>query len=287
MDALMNLTASQLKALWEQKKQEEKNRGNARFNQMVEECKKEIERVIEETDDEVAFVDVVREIAIQAGIALKVKTKRKGKSTGVSREKGNRTVNGYMCILNEERRKYKLSGRKEPTTKTADFVLTKVMGAKWKELKDQGVKNQQLQIDYQAWKEEDPINPKTASPIFINWWKKYGSKGIDVSSTYKTTDDFDTTVIMEDGRLATEETVDIDMISPESSRTTTDSEEAKVEKKKKKKRPKTAEELKAKAERREARKKAWEAEEAKKAKAKAEEAKAEEDEDDYSLGLED
>lgn len=119
------------------------------------------------------------------------KGKRKGKSTGISRANGNRTVNGYMVLLNEERRKYKLYGRKEPTAKTADFILTKVVAQKWQELKAQGITNADLQINYQDWSKENPTDPTTASPIFINWWKMFNN------ADYNTPTDFDATVDVE------------------------------------------------------------------------------------------
>ena len=102
----MNLSAAQMKALWEQKKDEELIRGSKRFQQCVKECVEAIEEIIEETDcdDTFVFVDVIRSIAEEAGIALKKKKgKRKGKSTGVSRANGNRKVNAYILLLTEER----------------------------------------------------------------------------------------------------------------------------------------------------------------------------------------
>lgn len=187
----MNLTADEMKALWEQKKAEEKLKGNERFQQCVEDCTLLIEEKLILIPDDFAYEDVVRAIAMNAGIALKATKKKKGakkgKSTGITRKSGKRNTNGYMLLLNEERRKFALTHRGEPTSKNSNYVLTKAMSVVWKHLKSTGLESNTkvFQVNYQDWKESNPT--ENCSIYFAKWWNECADK-----VAYETNADWET-----------------------------------------------------------------------------------------------
>jgi hypothetical protein len=181
MEAFMNLTADQMKELYEQKLADDALKGSERFQQCVADCTLLIEEKITEISaDAIAYEDVIRAIATNAGIALKAKKKKKGakkgKSTGITRKSGKRNTNGYMLLLNEERRKFALTNRGEPTSKNSNYVLTKAMSVVWKHLKSTGLESNTkvFQVSYQDWNESNPT--ENCSIYFAHWWRTCADK---------------------------------------------------------------------------------------------------------------
>ena len=140
------------------------------------------------------FVELLRGMCVLNGISLKAKGKRKGVSTGVTRASGDRKVNAYMLLLNEERRKLKLTGRKEPkemTTnskgKQAKKFLVDVSEGVWNYLKSTGLTSNSavFQVDYQAWNEATPT--ENCTPYFAKWWNECADKdAYDIATDWET-----------------------------------------------------------------------------------------------------
>jgi len=140
------------------------------------------------------FVELLRGMCVLNGISLKAKGKRKGVSTGVTRASGGRKVNAYMLLLNEERRKLKLTGRKEPkemTTnakgKQAKKFLVDVSEGVWDYLKSTGLTSNSpvFQIDYQEWNKANPL--QNCTPYFAKWWNECADKdAYDISTDWET-----------------------------------------------------------------------------------------------------
>ena len=183
MDALANLSIAQIRAMLKKKEKEADLRSNEKFLAVVKELEAYGMEQVEET--EFSYDDVVRAMAENCGIALKQKKgKRKGVSTGITRKSGTRKVNAYMLLLNEERRKLKLTGRKEPkdmTTnkkgKPAKKFLVDVSEGIWAYFRDDlklTSNSAVFQVDYQDWNKEKPT--ENCTPFFAKWWNECADK---------------------------------------------------------------------------------------------------------------
>jgi hypothetical protein len=189
---MADLSIAQLKALLAKKEKEADLRNNEEFLAVVKELEACAREQVEET--EFTYDDVVRAMAENCGIAVKQKKGKKGVSTGITRASGNRKVNAYMLLLNEERRKLKLTGRKEPkemTTnkngKPAKKFLVDVSEGIWEYLKSTGLTSNSavFQVDYQDWDKANPT--ENCTPYFAKWWNECEDKeGYDVSTDWET-----------------------------------------------------------------------------------------------------
>lgn len=194
MEAVANLSIAQIRALLKDKEAQVAQRDSAEFKQKLEELTTFANELIEDTTA-IAYEDLVRAMAEECGIALKTKKgKRKRVSTEVTRKSGTRKVNAYMLLLNEERRKLKLTGRKEPKEMTTNAngnptkkFLVDVSKGIWTYLKSTGLTNNSavFQVDYQTWNKETPT--ENCTPYFVKWWNECEDKeAYNVSTDWET-----------------------------------------------------------------------------------------------------
>jgi hypothetical protein len=182
MAMMASMTAEQLKALAKTANEQSKTRDSREFNALVVECKEVVEKTIIDYNAtaSIKYEDVIRKLAEDCGVAVKQKKGRgakKGKATGYTRASGKRGIMAWILLLTEERRKYKITGRPEPTLKNSTYALVKAMKAPWEYLKGLGHKNNDdvfQKANYSLWTEDKPL--ENCTPYFAKWWKECEDK---------------------------------------------------------------------------------------------------------------